>query len=143
MTCRDTIMPRFICSRSAVPGFLNPRLSDMAEAVSRDYEGAEEFIKLFLPAGEIDIVVGTSLTDRPFDIMHHYGREIRIETWAEIIAKKMWHRGDRAKARGLYDLCAVAAAEPEAIDAIGPHLQFESCMRLAQRIVEPARARTV
>lgn len=85
----------------------------------------------------------------------------------------MWHRGDRAKARDLYDWCAVAAAEPEAIrvaepfmrrhgaaflaqlheraeflktdfeaiDAIGPHLSFESCVRLAQRIVEPALAR--
>lgn len=34
-------------------------------------------------------------------------REIRIETAIEIIAKKMWHRGNEAKARDLFDLCVV------------------------------------
>jgi hypothetical protein len=101
-------------------GFVNPRLSDEAESVSTDYEENAEFIKLFLPAGEIDIVVGTSLTKHPFDIVMHAGRPIKFETCAEIIAKKMWHRGNQAKARDLYDLCAVAVAEPEAIEFAAP-----------------------
>lgn len=103
-------------------GFVNPRLSDTAEAVSSDYEENAEFIKLFLPAGEIDIVVGTALTDNPFDVVTYAGREIRCETCAEIIAKKMWHRGNQAKARDLYDLCAVAEAEPEAIERAAPFM---------------------
>jgi hypothetical protein len=103
-------------------GFVNPRLSDEAEQVSADYEENAEFIKLFLPAGEIDIVVGTALTDQPFDVVRHAGRDIKFETSAEIIAKKMWHRGNQAKARDLYDLCAVAAAEPEAIELAAPFL---------------------
>jgi len=101
-------------------GYVNPRLSDTAEQITTDYEENAEFIKLFLPAGEIDIVVGTPLTERPFDLMSHEGREIKVETCAEIIAKKMWHRGDRAKARDLFDLCAVADAEPEAIASAAP-----------------------
>ena len=66
-------------------------------------------IDLFVPdpqyllAGEIDIVVGVPLTQRPFDLVPYAGREIKVETCTEIIAKKMWHRGDRAKARDLYD----------------------------------------
>jgi hypothetical protein len=44
---------------------------------------------------------------------------IRMETSAEIIAKKMWHRGDRAKGRDLFDLCAVATGEPEQLRAAG------------------------
>jgi predicted nucleotidyltransferase component of viral defense system len=103
-------------------GFVNPRLSDAAEEVSSDYEENAEFIKLFLPAGEIDIVVGTALTDHPFDVATHAGRQIKFETCAEIIAKKMWHRGNQAKARDLFDLCAVAAAEPEAIELAAPFM---------------------
>ena len=34
-------------------------------------------------------------------------RSIRLETDVEIIAKKMWHRGDQAKARDLFDLSLV------------------------------------
>lgn len=97
-------------------GYLDPRLSDAAEQITVDYEENAEFIKLFLPAGEIDIVVGTPLTAQPFEVVLHEGREIKVETCAEIIAKKMWHRGNRAKARDLFDLCAVADAEPLAIE---------------------------
>ncbi len=104
-------------------GYVNPRLSDAAESVTTDYEENAECIKLFLPAGEIDIVVGQSLTEQPFDLVLHEGRSIRVETCAEIIAKKMWHRGDRAKARDLYDLCAVASAEPEAIAIAAPFMR--------------------
>lgn len=101
-------------------GFVNPRLSDVAERVSADYEETAEFIKLFLPEGEIDIVAGSALTATPWDLVAVGGRTIHVETCAEIMAKKMWHRGDRAKARDLYDLCAVDDAEPEAIQAAAP-----------------------
>lgn len=103
-------------------GYINPRLSDEAEQVSTDYEENAEFIKFFLPSGEIDIVVGTALTERPFDVIPYAGRDIKCETCAEIIAKKMWHRGNQAKARDLFDLCAVANAEPEAIELAAPFL---------------------
>ena len=101
-------------------GYVNPRLSDVAEQVSTDYEEHAEFIKFFLPKGEIDIVVGSSLTKPAFDRITYAGRKIKLETCAEIIAKKMWHRGNQAKARDLFDLCAVALAEPEAIKIAAP-----------------------
>ena len=103
-------------------GYVNPRLSEQAEAVTSDYEENVEYIKLFLPSGEIDIVVGEPLTKRPFELVPHAGRAIRVETCAEIIAKKLWYRGDRAKARDLYDLCAVAAREPAAIAMAAPFM---------------------
>ncbi|MBA2673126.1 MAG: nucleotidyl transferase AbiEii/AbiGii toxin family protein [Ramlibacter sp.] len=103
-------------------GYLTPRLSDAAEAVTGDYVEQAEFIKLFLPEGEIDIVVGTPLTDQPFDMADLGTRHIRVETCAEIIAKKMWYRGDRGKARDLFDLCAVADAEPQAVLLAAPFL---------------------
>ena len=76
-----------------------------------------------LAAGEIDIVVGASLTSAPFDLVPHAGRHIRVETSAEILAKKFHHRGDRATARDLFDLCAVATLEPEAIATALPFMR--------------------
>jgi len=101
-------------------GYVNPRLSDVAETISTDYEENAEFLKFYLPAGEIDIVVGAALTDQPFEVASYAGRDIRFETNAEIIAKKMWHRGDQGKARDLFDLCAVAVTDPEAITHATP-----------------------
>lgn len=101
-------------------GYINPRLSEVAEAVSADYEENAEFIKFYLPQGEIDIVVGTALTAQPYEAVQHAGREIKVERSAEIIAKKMWFRGDQAKARDLFDLCAVADMEPMALRDAAP-----------------------
>ena len=112
-------------------GFVNPRLSDAAESITTDYDENAEFIKLYLPAGEIDIVVGHWLTQSPFELIRYRRMDIRLETCAEIIAKKMWHRGDRAKARDLFDLCAVAQAEPAAIAEAAPFLKRHGARFLA------------
>lgn len=78
-------------------GHVNPRLGGPAEGLTSEYEENAEFIKLQLPAGEIDVVVGAPLTVPNFEIVEYEGRPIRMETSAEVIAKKMWHRGDQAK----------------------------------------------
>lgn len=117
-------------------GFLNPRLSDVAESITTEYEENAEFIKLLLPVGEIDIVVGTSLTQQPYDEITCFGRNIKFETCAEIIAKKMWHRGNQAKARDLFDLCAVAKEMPQAIEDAAPFMKKHGrafLQRLEQR----------
>lgn len=101
-------------------GYLSPRLSEEVQAITTDYEENAEFIKLYLPHGEIDVVVGEALTAAPFDLVSHGGRDIRVETSAEILAKKLWHRGDRGTARDLFDLCAVARHEPEALARAAP-----------------------
>ncbi|MGI0034613.1 MAG: hypothetical protein ACRD98_01915 [Nitrososphaera sp.] len=46
-----------------------------------------------------------------------------FETCAEIIAKKMWHRADAGEARDLHELCAVADAEPKAIEQAAPFMR--------------------
>ncbi|MBC5767282.1 nucleotidyl transferase AbiEii/AbiGii toxin family protein [Ramlibacter sp. GTP1] len=101
-------------------GHLTPRLCDTAEALTHDYVEAAEYLKLLLPAGEIDVVVGEPLTDEPHEWVTYEGRRIAVETCAEIIAKKMYHRGQHARGRDLFDLCAVADGEPQAIDHARP-----------------------
>lgn len=101
-------------------GYVTPRLSETAETLTTDYVEAAEYVKLLLPAGEIDVVVGDALTADPWEVVSYRGRELRIETNAEILAKKMYHRGNQAKARDLFDLCAVADLDPGAIDLAAP-----------------------
>jgi hypothetical protein len=103
-------------------GHVSPRLSDVAEAVTTEYQEAAEFTKLLLPDGEIDFVVGTPLTDAPWDEVLYGVRTIRVESCAEVIAKKMHFRGKSAKARDLFDLCAVSELEPESIPLARPFM---------------------
>jgi Nucleotidyl transferase AbiEii toxin, Type IV TA system len=97
-------------------GFVTPRLSDVAAAVSTDYvEDQSSYVKLIRPEGEIDFVASPNLTDSPFEMWSIDGQHIRVETATEIVAKKLWHRGDRATARDLFDLSLVIEREPEAL----------------------------
>jgi predicted nucleotidyltransferase component of viral defense system len=93
-------------------GYVSPRLSDVAEAVSDKYVEGPGYIKLLRPEGEIDFVASPNLTSDPFEVWELLGRRIKVETSAEIVAKKLWHRGDRATARDLFDLALVIEREP-------------------------------
>ena len=97
-------------------GFVTPRLSDVAAAVTSQYvEDQSSFVKLIRPEGEIDFVASPNLTESPFEIWNIGGEHIRVETATEIVAKKLWHRGDRATARDLFDLSLVIERDPDAL----------------------------
>ena len=49
-------------------------------------------------------------------------RNVRLERSAEIIAKKMWHRGDRVTARDLFDLAAVYELDGSELDIAAPYM---------------------
>lgn len=103
-------------------GFVSPRLSAVAEGVSDQYVEGPGYIKLLRPEGEIDFVASPNLSDYPFEVWDLLGRQVRVETAAEIVAKKLWHRGDRASARDLFDLALVIEREPAALARAAPHL---------------------
>lgn len=103
-------------------GFVSPRLSDAAERVSQDYVEGPGYVKLLRPEGEIDFVASPNLTAQPFEEWTLLGRKVKVETSAEIVAKKLWHRGDRATARDLFDLSLVIEREPDALATAAPYL---------------------
>ena len=103
-------------------GFVTPRLNDTAESVSQDYVEGPGFVKLLRPEGEIDFVASPNLTVQPFEEWTLLGRKVKVETSAEIVAKKLWHRGDRATARDLFDLALVIEREPNALITAAPYL---------------------
>lgn len=88
-------------------GFINPRLGGKGEEITQQYTDGSEYLKLYLPEGEIDFVASSSLTSTPFESHEVLGREVLLETPVEIVAKKLWHRGNRVTPRDLLDLAVV------------------------------------
>ena len=104
-------------------GYVTPRLSDTAASLTEEYtEMPGSFVKLQFEEGEIDFVAAPNLTDAAWERWEIQGRPVRVETAAEVIAKKMYHRGDRATARDLFDLAMVVERDPDALAAAAPFL---------------------
>jgi predicted nucleotidyltransferase component of viral defense system len=97
-------------------------LSEVAENVTSDYVEGAGYIKLLLFEGEIDFVSSTNLTSKPHDEWQLLGSLVKAETSAEIVAKKLYHRGDMAIARDLFDLAMVIDREPDALIEAAPYL---------------------
>lgn len=112
----------FVLDPQCLP-YLSPRLNDKAESLTADYVEQADYLKLNFAEGEIDFVASAPLTENAAVIEILFGREVRVETSSEIIAKKVWHRGVRFTARDIFDLALVAEKEPEALRTIRPILR--------------------
>jgi predicted nucleotidyltransferase component of viral defense system len=104
-------------------GYLNPRLNETAEKLTTDYSEATGSLKLRFAEGEIDFVASQPLTKNATVAEILFGRNVQVETSAEIIAKKIWHRGGTFTARDIFDLATVAEKEPASLLEIKPILQ--------------------
>lgn len=96
-------------------GFVTPRLSDIAGSITTDYVETAGYVKLYLAEGEIDFVAAPNLTTPGFEVETILGHQVRVETSAEIIAKKMWHRGDRITGRDIFDFALIVEREPDVL----------------------------
>lgn len=97
-------------------GYLTPRLSDKAADMTSNYvEDSNSYVKLQFEEGEIDFVAATNLLEDAWEWWEMGGQKIRVETSAEIIVKKMYHRGQMATARDLFDLSMVIEQEPDGL----------------------------
>ncbi len=103
--------------------YLTPRLNAAAEAMTGDYIEQGNFLKLQFEEGEIDFVASAPLTRNPTQVGRLLGRDVKIETSTEIIAKKVWHRGESFKARDIFDLSMVIELEPDALVPMQPILR--------------------
>lgn len=116
-------------------GYLTPRLNAVAEEKTGEYVEQAGFVKLYFPQGEVDFIVATPLTPSPWQSETILGREILVESPAEIVAKKLAHRGSELKARDLFDIAAVIEQEPECLAVLAPLLAARRAAVL-QRLVE-------
>jgi hypothetical protein len=114
-------------------GYVTPRLSDTAADLTQDYtEQPGAFVKLQFEEGEVDFVAAPNLMDGAWENWEISGRSVKVETAAEIITKKMYHRGDRATARDLFDFALVIEREPRQLLAAAPFLLRNRTAFLAQ-----------
>lgn len=98
--------------------FLDPQKHDFEfETWPTDYEGdGARFLKLsFEDIGEIDFIVGHSLTSSPTRQRVIEGEAVELETIPEIIAKKIYHRGSSIKPRDIFDIAAAGESHADAI----------------------------
>lgn len=104
-------------------GHLTPRLNSDAEKMTDDFTEDARFLKLRFAEGEIDFVASAPLTHDPTIAELILGRDVAVETSAEILAKKLWHRGKDFKARDIFDFALIAEKEPQALRPIAPILR--------------------
>ena len=112
--------------------YLTPRLNQTAESLTSSYLEDHNFLKLAFPEGEIDFVAAPPLT--PSHARHEtiLGRRFLVETSAEIVAKKVWHRGAEFTARDLFDLAMVAEMDSQALLEIRSQLSERRDVVLAR-----------
>lgn len=102
--------------------YVNPRINSTAEDIALHYDEASMYVKLYLKEGEIDFVASPNLTEQSYVNEEMFGRTVKVETSAEIIAKKFFHRGDRLMVRDMFDFALVAEKEPDALIQAKPFL---------------------
>ena len=69
------------------------------------------YVKLRNQFGDIDFIVASALTADPYIERSIRGVNTLVQTPAEIVARKLHHRGARPTARDLLDLVVVAGSE--------------------------------
>jgi hypothetical protein len=101
-----------------------PRVLDELAARLHDktYVAEARSLKLYLAEGEIDFVASRHITARAVRKESLLGRDLWVETSAEIVAKKLWYRAARFTARDLVDFAVVAKREPRALWRLKPLL---------------------
>lgn len=97
--------------------YLDPRKRDFDfENTLRGYYGdGSGFVKFSFDVGEIDFIVGQSMTAEPTMTRLIEGVETRLETISEIIAKKIVYRGANIKPRDIFDIAAAAEDHSDSI----------------------------
>ncbi len=91
-------------------GYLSPRLNDRFDDVLTGYDEGATSLKLRLPQGEIDFVVGMSLLGLPNEVSSDC--KFPLEPVAEVLAKKLFYRGWAITPRDLFDWRTIEAKMP-------------------------------
>lgn len=137
----------FVSDPQVLP-YLNPETQDMQlHVVPSDYktDGASMLKIAFDSIGEIDFICASAVTDDPAFAATIRGRQVMLETPAEIIAKKIVYRGARIQPRDIFDIAAVTRARGEAylIDALLPFSEDCRPALEAARKMDAGLARSV
>jgi hypothetical protein len=105
-----------------------------------DYQWPGHYLKLFVAdVGEIDFLSSARLTDDPVIPFTFEGRPISRERPAEVMAKKIYHRGSTFKARDVFDLAGTFLVAPDELTLASGSLDITS--DVIERVRTRIRAR--
>jgi hypothetical protein len=107
-------------------GFLTPRLNPVAESLTPDYAEGASYVKLYFREGQIDFIASRHVTPTPATRETLVGVEVPLETAAEVIGKKLWHRAHAFTARDVLDLALVAAVDPAEVEKVEHILEYRA-----------------
>jgi hypothetical protein len=94
-------------------GYLSPRLNAYVEGLTSNYEEAAASLKLTFPEGEIDFIVAAPLLKLPEESAPE--TTFALDPIAEVLAKKLFHRGWKLQPRDLFDWWAIETKAPAAV----------------------------
>jgi len=100
----------FIDDPQVLP-YLNPETQDYTLSIAPstyETDGTQSLKIVFDSVGEIDFICSLPLLDRQLIQNTVCDIKVDLETPAEIIAKKVYHRGARLQPRDIFDIAAVA-----------------------------------
>jgi hypothetical protein len=97
-------------------GYLSPRLNAYVEGLTADYEEAAASLKLTFPEGEIDFIVAAPLLKLPEESSPE--TTFALDPVAEVLAKKLFHRGWKLQPRDLFDWWAIETKAPTLVPRI-------------------------
>lgn len=103
---------------------LNPETQEYSLSIvpsAYQYDGTRSLKIVFDNIGEIDFVCCGHITTCPTFTKEICGRSVEIETPGEILAKKIYYRGQHVQARDIFDL--VATCRAVGFDSIAPKLR--------------------
>jgi hypothetical protein len=94
-------------------GYLSPRLNANVEGLTSAYEETAVSLKLRFTEGEIDFIVAAPLLQLPEESSQE--TSFPLEPIAEVLAKKLFHRGWQLAPRDLFDWWAIETKAPSAV----------------------------
>jgi hypothetical protein len=119
--------------------YYDPNQNPAVKALIARHKGSWQFlgnsvkIELGPAAGEIDILISKVMTANPTTDWPFQRWVVKLETAAEVMAKKIRHRSSQFKRRDIFDMAAVAQLRPEQLD-IALAANLENLPRLRDRI---------
>lgn len=94
-------------------GYLSPRLNTHVEDLTANYDETAVSLKLRFAEGEIDFIVAAPLLQLPQESSPE--TPFPLEPIAEVLAKKLFHRGWQLAPRDLFDWWAIETKAPNAV----------------------------
>ena len=102
---------------------LSPNKNNKIRALSDDWQQPGNYLKIERPEGDIDFLVARTFSASPYFLHDFMGKEIFVETPAEIIAKKIHYRGSQFSVRDIFDIAAVSELAPDALPSVSSEIR--------------------